>query len=173
MSTLSRNMLIAIVSISVVCIVVICCIGLFLFNPTGSSTPTPTTTTDISVIIMQTSDAALIQTQLASSPTSYSTSTNLPTLTPAATLAVIDTLQPPAIILPFDRPTATTFILPTDPPVSGSACSCTGDLYNCTTDFSTHAQAQACFEYCIAQGVGDIHQLDGNDHDGLACESLP
>jgi hypothetical protein len=28
-------------------------------------------------------------------------------------------------------------------------------------------------EYCEAQGAGDIHGLDGNDDDGLACESLP
>lgn len=32
------------------------------------------------------------------------------------------------------------------------------------------AAAQACFNYCVAQGVGDIHGLDG---DGDACESLP
>ena len=53
------------------------------------------------------------------------------------------------------------------PPV----CSCSADLYNCS-DFTTHAQAQACYSYCISQGAGDIHQLDA-DHDGVACESLP
>jgi len=47
---------------------------------------------------------------------------------------------------------------------------CSYNAYNCA-DFSTHAQAQAVFEYC--GGISnDIHRLDG-DYDGLACESLP
>jgi hypothetical protein len=50
-------------------------------------------------------------------------------------------------------------------------CGCSANLYNCS-DFSTHAQAQQCFDYCQAQGVGDIHQLD-SDNDGSACEGLP
>jgi micrococcal nuclease len=37
-------------------------------------------------------------------------------------------------------------------------------------DFSTHAAAQAFMD---ASGPGDPHRLDGNDNDGLACESLP
>jgi micrococcal nuclease len=51
-----------------------------------------------------------------------------------------------------------------------SSCDCSGNLYNCS-DFSTHNQAQACFEAC--GGVSnDVHRLDG-DNDGIACESLP
>ncbi|GAG83978.1 unnamed protein product, partial [marine sediment metagenome] len=45
------------------------------------------------------------------------------------------------------------------------------NLYNCS-DFSTQAAAQACYDYCISQGAGDIHDLD-RDNDGIACESLP
>ncbi len=52
-----------------------------------------------------------------------------------------------------------------------AACSCSGNLYNCS-DFSSHAQAQACYNYCISIGRGDVHRLDGNS-DGDACESLP
>lgn len=37
-------------------------------------------------------------------------------------------------------------------------------------DFSTQAAAQAFLE---ASGPSDPHRLDGNDNDGLACESLP
>ena len=59
-------------------------------------------------------------------------------------------------------PTATTQV---------AVCACSGDLYNCSS-FSTHAQAQACFNYCWQQVGSDVHDLDGND-DGLACESLP
>ncbi|MFC4403279.1 thermonuclease family protein [Gracilibacillus xinjiangensis] len=37
-------------------------------------------------------------------------------------------------------------------------------------DFSTQSEAQAFME---ASGASDPHRLDGNDNDGLACESLP
>jgi len=64
-------------------------------------------------------------------------------------------------------------LLPTPPPPtqpSPSFCDCSGDIYNCS-HFSTHAEAQACYEYCKSLGRGDIHRLDG-DNDGIACESL-
>jgi len=74
-------------------------------------------------------------------------------------------------------PTATP-LQPTEPPqpaqptpAPAPVCDCSGDLYNCSS-FSTHRAAQACFEYCIQQGRGDIHGLDG-DNDGLVCESRP
>lgn len=47
---------------------------------------------------------------------------------------------------------------------------CSSDTYNCT-DFSTQFRAQKYYDYCVAQGAGDIHNLDG-DADGEACESL-
>lgn len=50
-------------------------------------------------------------------------------------------------------------------------CSCSGNLYNCG-DFASHAQAQACFDYYMSIGAGDVHWLDCDD-DGSACESLP
>lgn len=50
-------------------------------------------------------------------------------------------------------------------------CDCRKNLYNCD-DFKWQYEAQACYQYCQAQGRGDIHQLDG-DHDGRACEALP
>jgi len=55
----------------------------------------------------------------------------------------------------------------------GSAvCSCSGPDLDCG-DFSSHASAQSCYNYCMSQGFGDVFRLDGNDNDGLACESLP
>jgi len=63
---------------------------------------------------------------------------------------------------------------PTPPPATpppAPVCDCSGNIYNCS-DFSTHAAAQACYDYCLSLGVGDIHRLDG-DNDGIACESLP
>lgn len=60
----------------------------------------------------------------------------------------------------------------TEPPSDEApTCSCTSNTYNCP-DFTTHHEAQACYAYCVEQGAGDIHRLDGNG-DGQACESLP
>lgn len=55
---------------------------------------------------------------------------------------------------------------PTAPP-SGGVCDCSRD-YDCG-DFSTHAQAQACYVSC---GSNNWSGLDSNK-DGQACESLP
>lgn len=58
------------------------------------------------------------------------------------------------------------------PTTSSSSCSCSSNSYNCS-DFSTHVAAQSVYDCCMAQVGSDIHRLDGNDDDGLACESLP
>lgn len=65
--------------------------------------------------------------------------------------------------------TPTYFVTPTTNSVA--VCDCSGNKYNCG-DFSTHAKAQSCFDYCISIGVGDINELD-RDGDRLVCESLP
>ena len=57
------------------------------------------------------------------------------------------------------------------PMVVSVVCDCSGNIYNCD-DFRLQPHAQACFDYCVAQGVGDIHKLDADD-DGMACEHLP
>lgn len=51
-------------------------------------------------------------------------------------------------------------------------CSCTGPDLDCK-DFSTRAEAQACWDYCRAQGISNPHNLDGSDRDGKVCETLP
>lgn len=64
---------------------------------------------------------------------------------------------------------------PSDPGVPAgvpSYCTCTGPDLDCK-DFNTHNEAQACYNYCVVQGFGNVYRLDGNDNDGLACESLP
>lgn len=117
-------------------------------------------TVDIAQIIQATANAALVQTQLASSPTANVTSTFLPTLTQPATLIPSQTSAPTATVI---------FIFATVPASGGggSVCPCSGDTLNCE-DF-TSKSAQACMEYCISQGAGDIHNLDGNAN-GQACE---
>lgn len=68
-------------------------------------------------------------------------------------------------------PVQTTTTNQTSSNINTSNYSCSSNIYNCS-DFSTHDEAQAVFEMC--GGVSnDVHQLDGNDNDGLACESLP
>lgn len=55
-------------------------------------------------------------------------------------------------------------------PGSWAPCDCTGPDLDCS-DFATQAEAQACYEYCISLGYGDVFGLD-RDKDGKACESL-
>lgn len=104
-----------------------------------------------------------------------------PTMTPMPTgTAVVQDGGPAPTNLPIIRndvnPTATpipTQVPPqaTSTPVFVAPCGCEGNQYNCG-NFSTHSEAQACFDYCVSTGAGDIHGLDADD-DGLACEALP
>lgn len=88
-------------------------------------------------------------------PTATATNTVANTPTPIATATkVANTPQPTA--------TATMALL----------YICDHDAYNCS-DFSTQAAAQEVYNYCAVRGFGDIHGLDGNNDNGLACESLP
>ena len=80
------------------------------------------------------------------------------------------TVTPSPVPSPTMVPTPTSTPSPTATQPA-AVCNCSGDLYNCS-DFSTQAAAQACFNYCVSLGRGDIHRLDG-DGDGIACESLP
>ena len=96
--------------------------------------------------------------------TSPPTKTPLPTDTPMPTA----TPHPPTPMHPL-QPTVGP--LTQTPSGEAAVCDCSGDLYDCS-DFSTHAEAQACYEYCESLGRGDIHCLD-RDNDGIACESLP
>lgn len=139
--------------ISLICVVG--CVGIFLVAifSDGSilSTPTPilASSSNLSTIIASTASAAQTQTMLAASPTPAIL--NTPTMLPPVTFA----------------PSITSIAV--DP--SSQICQCNGGL-GCK-DFSTHDQAQACYEYCKALGHGDVHGLDGSDQDGLACENLP
>ncbi len=49
-----------------------------------------------------------------------------------------------------------------------AVCNCSGPDLNCG-DFKPRSSAQACFNYCVSQGWGDVFGLD-RDNDGLACE---
>jgi hypothetical protein len=97
-------------------------------------------------------------------PAPIDTPTSTPTFVPTETPTPTATAITQATDTPTVTPTATE-------PVDQGPCSCAGDLYNCSS-FSTHAHAQACYDFCRSQGAGDVHHLD-SDGDGDACESLP
>lgn len=106
------------------------------------------------------------QTQIGDTSTPVPTATfTLPPLSTATPSGAEDTQTPE----PGSTASGTSFPTGTVT-VEGAVCSCSEDTYTCA-DFSSHAEAQACYEYCIAEKAGDIHQLDGNS-DGDACESL-
>lgn len=102
-------------------------------------------------------------------PTATETATDTPTITPLptemATPTPTETNTPEPTATNIPQPTATATVIPSGP------CLCDSDRYNCS-DFATHAAAQACFDYCVSLGKGDIHRLD-RDGNGVACESLP
>jgi hypothetical protein len=134
---------------------------------TGSlNTPVPTV--DVNAIATNAMMKAWIPyTQTAAA---LPTMTSTHTLVPLPTEPLLPTETPEPTLTSIPLPTNTlVVIVPTQP--AQAACSCSGDTLNCG-DFGTHSNAQACFQYCVSLGAGDIHGLDGNN-DGDACESLP
>lgn len=169
----------AIIAIGLCCTCLTGALGLnYLFPEISTPTQAISSPIPLETVIALTFSAANLQTSIANpSPTPAPTLEVIPTATIFIFQLQTDVAQPTEYIYstntPFSLSTATLeSIQPTLPPQS-VVCSCTGVDYDCNiSDFSTHAKAQACFEYCRSQGYGDVHKLDGND-DGLACESLP
>ena len=142
--------------------------------------PTPIPTFDL----VAAQNTAIAEAWVSYTQTMIAESTNNPL--PTATLPPTETMMPTETTstTPSPLPTATLIVFVTDTPFFlnlpanqptsapvGGTCPCSGDTLNCG-DFNTHAAAQACYSYCVSQGAGDIHKLDGNN-DGSACESLP
>lgn len=125
----------------------------------GGAQPTPSVTPDFGTA---TNTPTVTQTGEA---TGTSTSTSTPTATGTATSTGTATGTATTTSTPTQTPTATSTTQASGP------CPCNADVRNCS-DFSTHSQAQACFDFCVNQNAGDIHKLD-QDNDGDACESLP
>lgn len=98
--------------------------------------------------------------------------------TPTATqeiLFFVDPTTPTIIATQMMTPTLAgageITLSPTQTVNSSSGCNCSKD-YNCS-DFTTHQQAQACFVSCGGSAANNWANLDGTDHDGLVCETLP
>ena len=64
------------------------------------------------------------------------------------------------------QPLATQQLVSTAPPAQ--TWNCSGNLYNCG-DFSNRTQLMSYWNAC----PGDPSDLDGNDNDGIPCESIP
>lgn len=105
-------------------------------------------------------------------PTSTSTSTPTPTATTQSEATATNTPTATSTSTSTATSTPTATPTPTATTPSQGPCPCNANTLNCS-DFDTQPEAQACFNWCVSQGAGDIHGLDGSDNDGLACESLP
>lgn len=117
---------------------------------------------------------------LTATATSTGTATHTPTMTmtPTATGTATMTGTPTATATVTRTPTVTVTATVTRTPTATATksappgCStCASDVYNCS-DFDSQAEAQACFDYCMALVGSDVHRLDA-DNNGVACESLP
>lgn len=93
----------------------------------------------------------------------------------------IPAIPTPVILLPTKTTSPLVQIAPTPietietPPTIGvfANCTCTiGEDLDCS-DFSTRYEAQVCYNHCMELRGADIYGIDGNNSNGLACESLP
>jgi hypothetical protein len=137
------------------------CVGFTSFiNSDNSSTPTPQPAAVRAIVNLPTSTLPPIWLADVTSTPEILKRTPIPPPTRRPTWSPEPTL-----------PTATAFKL-SAPKASGgptgAVCSCKSDQFNCKS-FGSQSAAQACFAYCVNQGKGDIHKLDGNN-DGLACK---
>ncbi len=138
-------------------------------TPAATNTAVPTNTTAPTNTAVPSNTPAPTNTALPTNtpaPTNTTAPTNTAVPVPTPTPLPQPTLAPTAAAPPTEPPPPP----PTQPPAPAACAICSYDAYNCG-DFSTHAAAQACFEYCVSQGAGDIHGLD-RDNDNNVCESM-
>lgn len=114
-------------------------------------------------VLRQAGSPAATHTSPADIPTPSKTSTPTATPTPSPTATPSPTITPTQGPSPTPTPTLTSTPVP--------VCNCSANVYDCK-DFTTQAEAQACYGYCWQEAGEDVHHLDG-DSDGRACERLP
>lgn len=122
----------------------------------------------------QSMERVVVVTATAAAPTS----TVMAPTVPAPTAVVVVEVAPTAVVgsglvlLPLVvgpavatvTPWATAVVTVATPDLMG--CVCSADVYNCDDG----EIAVRCYGVCMAQGLGDVHGLDGYDNDGKACE---
>lgn len=143
--------------------------GLFIFKPTTLPTrPVPIQITPIAGGMRL--PMSTITVPMASQPPVQPKSQ--PTLTGAADSTTRQPASTPVVSSPAAPTTPTTVpaarsVLSAIPKLrNGPVCACDGESYSCR---ELGDQAQACFDYCVARGQGDVHRLDFNQN-GVACE---
>ena len=136
---------------------------------TPTQTPTPTPTPTPFLIVMQNGQYGPV---VVTAPPGYILPTPTETTYLPQPLPADSVILPPAIVEATAIPVATAAPQRSQPLILVSDCDCSGDSLKCD-DFSSHDEAQACYQHCLSAVGSDIHRLDGNDNDGLACESLP
>jgi len=174
-----------VIAFTFLCVICCACILLVFAFDNGDilsiSTPIPIQVLDtpfpIPTLIALTYSAAGTQTAIAD-PVPLSTATIAPLIEniPTATIFIFQLQTNMAQPTQYIYSTNTPFSLATQPleptlqstlPPQSEVCSCSID-YNCP-DFSSHSEAQACFDYCKSLGYDDPSGLDRDD-DNLACE---
>lgn len=88
-----------------------------------------------------------------------------PIHTPTTSPSPADTATPRPTTADGPDISTPSFMLPT-PAVA--PCLCDRNRYDCEY-WDNRLEILACFNYCISNGQGDIHELDGDD-DGIPCE---
>ena len=164
-----RNLLIALgVSIPLLCGICFVC---SLFFQSQNSRVSPASIPPIEPTAIPTNAPAPLPTDTpiptaTATQIALPTATNTPVVQPTGTNTAV--VQPTATNTQIAQP-----IIPTATTanVEAAVCDCSANIYDCSA-FGSHASAQACYNYCLSIGRGDIHKLDG-DSDGEACESLP
>lgn len=110
--------------------------------------------------------------------TPYPLTTDIPIIAEPPTVTLSISTDEPSAITETEisqlvtSPTATIIYFPTKTPTKiKHPCPCSHDIYDCK-DFTTHALAQACYDYCVLTGWGDAHHLDKGGS-GIVCRGLP
>lgn len=125
---------------------------------------------DVVQIVGKTNDGEWYRIKLTGGTVAWVASGYIKTEVDSNAIPVVASSDIPPVPAPTEAPAqrSAPISLPTAAP--GPVCSCDGDQYNCDS-FSSWRQAQACHDYCVSIGRGDIHRLDRNN-DGVVCESM-
>lgn len=160
----------------------LCCASIVALGATMPADQAPTLTVFSSVQPILGATQPAILTPTLAQPTVPASVTPLPAMATSAptltyTAAPTNTPWPTNTLMPTHTPIPTQTAIPSKTPTPlppagvPAACTCYGPDLDCK-HFGTHAEAQACFDYCKSLGYGDVYSLDRNN-DQVACEDLP
>ena len=162
-------------------IIIGCCLCPFIFSQSNKATQIGVTPAATDVPAMTSTSAPAATSTPAEARPSVAAPSSSPTPgrpTQPPTVAPTMTARPAAIPTK-PAPTVAPKVVPTAAPTNAppiatqvAPCNCSVEDYDCK-DFRTQREAQMCFDYCGGSKTNNVFRLDGNDHDGKVCESLP